>query len=134
MHPVSKYLIIWIIDDDEIVRFVMKKNFKMLQQNLIVEFSEATTPLKILNTIDKTPEKLPDIIFLDINLPVVGGFAFIDDFKKISNRLRKPIRVFMLSASMNPAEISKAKTIPEVTDYLSKPLELPELKAIIEQA
>ena len=66
--------------------------------------------------------QLPDIIFLDINMPVMDGWGFMESFVKIKPQLGKKITIYMVSSSINQDDINRAKGISDVTDYVIKPI------------
>ncbi|WP_240927948.1 response regulator, partial [Cellulophaga sp. Z1A5H] len=76
--------------------------------------------------------ELPDIILLDINMPIMDGFQFMEEFVKIKPKLGKKIVVYMVSSSVDPKDIERTKKISAISDYIIKPIEIEKLKAIIE--
>ena len=77
-------------------------------------------------------EKIPDILFLDVNMPIMDGWMFIEEYARIKTDITKKILVFMLSSSANPIDIERAGKISEVSNYIIKPLNLEEVKMIFE--
>lgn len=79
---------------------------------------------------DATPDGYPELIFLDLNMPCMNGWDFLDEFvDKFYARFRKT-KVVILSSSIAPAEKAKAARYPIVIDYLSKPLTVSALKSL----
>lgn len=122
-----------IIDDDNMYVNLVKKivEAKNLCKNLMVfqNGKEALTYFEaILTNLDK--KTIPDIIFLDLNMPVMDGWEFLENFTKIKNKLEKTITLYIVSSSINPVDIERAKSINTVKDYLIKPVTLKELEAI----
>jgi CheY-like chemotaxis protein len=68
------------------------------------------------------PDALPDVILLDINMPIMDGWDFLEWFKEFKENLVKAIPIFMVSSSIDWRDIEKAKSYEEVIDYMSKPL------------
>jgi CheY-like chemotaxis protein len=66
---------------------------------------------------------LPDVIFLDLNMPAFSGWDFMSSFAKIYPRLKKPIAIYVLSSSIDPEDINKTKKYPFVKDFIIKPIE-----------
>lgn len=126
-----------IIDDDGIYTKLIKKIIKtqkLCDELLIfkngkdsIEYFEA-----ILN--DLSEEKVPDIIFIDLNMPVMDGWEFIERFTKIEKKFNKSIRLYIVSSSINPADIDRAKSLSNIKDYLVKPIHLAELKTIFNKS
>lgn len=67
-------------------------------------------------------EDYPKLIFLDLNMPIMGGWEFLDNFSKITFSVFNKVRVIVLSSTIDPQDISKAKSYPMVIDFLSKPI------------
>jgi CheY-like chemotaxis protein len=65
---------------------------------------------------------LPDIIFLDINMPVMDGWQFLDSFRNIEDMLSKKITIYLVSSSVDKNDMSRSKQISLVKDYLIKPV------------
>ncbi|WP_417941262.1 response regulator [Flavobacterium sp. RS13.1] len=76
----------------------------------------------------------PDLIFLDINMPVMDGWEFIKKYKNLMPEERKKkISIIMLTSSFNPADKAKADTIKEITDYRQKTLNSTMLEEIVKK-
>jgi CheY-like chemotaxis protein len=73
---------------------------------------------------------LPDIIFLDINMPVMNGWEFMNEFVEIKSQLRKKISIYILSASADINDIERAKNISDISDYILKPVDWCRLEGI----
>ncbi len=122
-----------IIDDDSMYVNLVKKiiEAKNLCQNLMV-FQNGKDALNyfevILNNLDKN--SIPEIIFLDLNMPVMDGWEFLDNFIKIKNKLEKTITLYIVSSSINPVDVERAKSINSVKDYLVKPVTMEDLESI----
>lgn len=119
-----KKKIIWTIDDDIIYQTIIKKiiqKSEMYAPNLpFYNGNEAITALK--NVLNTDAGSLPDIILLDINMPILDGWEFIKEFKKIKSDINKKISIYIVSSSIASDDIKKAASYTEVIKYLSKPL------------
>ncbi|MGK7390648.1 MAG: response regulator [Candidatus Cyclobacteriaceae bacterium M2_1C_046] len=122
MHS-NKLDSILLIDDDEIANFIYTKiiantnisnNVKSLQSA-----SEALEYLKNCYSDDKNP---PEIIFLDINMPLMSGWDFLDHYQKLPEDIKSKTSIFMLSSSVYQEDLEKANSYKEVEDYITKPL------------
>ena len=76
---------------------------------------------------------LPDIIFLDLNMPVMDGWEFLNEFLKIKNNLNKKITLYVVSSSIDPRDLERVKSFNMVTDYLIKPIELKKFEKIFDK-
>jgi CheY-like chemotaxis protein len=129
-HPIE---LACIIDDDKIYVNLVKKiiEIKKLSQNLIIfkNGKEALDHFKA--TLESVNEdRLPNIIFLDLNMPIMDGWEFLSEFVKIKNNFNKKITLYVVSSSIDPRDLERAKSFNMVTDYLIKPIELKRFEKI----
>jgi len=126
-----------IIDDDKIYVNLVKKiiEIKKLSENLLIykNGKEALDYFKEIMENATDENKLPDIIFLDLNMPVMDGWEFLNEFIKIKNSLNKKITLYVVSSSIDPRDLERAKSFNLVTDYLIKPIELKKFEKIFEK-
>lgn len=129
----SKIKLACIIDDDTVYINLVKRiiEAKQLCQNLLI-FENGQEALTFFETIlnNEDASKIPDIIFLDLNMPVMDGWEFLANFIQIKNRLTKAITLYVVSSSINPLDIQKAKSIQSVKEYLIKPVTISDLEEI----
>lgn len=74
-------------------------------------------------------EELPELIFLDIRMPVMGGFDFLEEYEFISNQDKKAV-IIVLTASSSPLDIKDAELTGKVTAYYVKPLDEKKIEKI----
>lgn len=111
-----------LIDDDFIHQFGMKRMIQRYYPSTqILEFYSG---LEAINFFKNNPDKsaLPEIIFLDINMPIMNGWEFLEEFGKLRSSLKKKIDIYLLSSSTDKEDIDRAKSNSLVIDYIVKPL------------
>ena len=120
-----------LVDDNEIDNFINERIIVSsgFAKEVVVKNS-ADGALKYLQGLTSTPEKIPDYIFLDLNMPVKDGFGFLEDFASIDEAIRQRSKVIVLSSSISPDDINRASTNPYVHKYINKPLSEKYLEAV----
>jgi CheY-like chemotaxis protein len=128
----TKPFIICIVDDDAIYQFTARKTIEVhgLAKKILI-FSDGEEALNFMienvaNAID-----LPDIIFLDINMPIMDGFQFMEEYIKLKPNLKKKVTIYMVTSSVNAIDIERAKNISEISDYIIKPINPQQFKEVI---
>lgn len=123
-----------IIDDDVIYINLVSKiiELKKLSESVLV-FNNGKEALDFfLQSLQQEEnEDIPQIIFLDLNMPVMDGWEFLNEFSKIKNQIRKKIDLYVVSSSIDSRDIERAKSIDIVSDYLTKPIKLNDFERIL---
>lgn len=123
-----------MIDDDQVSNFVCESIIKGERfADEVYSFEWASDALEYLKKTSETdPDNFPDLIFLDINMPGMDGWAFIQEYRKLPEEITQKCSLFMLSSAVDRKDIICAKSHEEVKDFFSKPLS-PEILAIIRE-
>ncbi|WP_142786334.1 response regulator [Changchengzhania lutea] len=118
-----------LIDDNEIDNYIAKHSITKsnMAQKINVQ-SSGIDALEFLDTLKNNPEEFPDTIFLDIQMPKMNGFGFLEAFKKFPEAIRTQCKVIMLSSSNDPKDIERSFQYPFVKKFLTKPLVLSMLE------
>ena len=122
------------IDDDEINNFILKEIFES-QYNLKVNFfTEAARALEYIEKLVEEGEGVyPDIVFLDIKMPEMDGFDFMDAFEQNGYNEKFNVPIFMLTSSVNHRDISRAATYKHIKELITKPLTYEKLKELADK-
>ncbi|RMG15909.1 MAG: response regulator [Bacteroidetes bacterium] len=95
-------------------------------------FHNAKTAIAYLKTHRYQLELLPDVILLDINMPVMNGWQFLEEFSQINSDFLSRIRIYMLSSSISSQDARQAQACELLSGYMSKPITLPQLQEIFQ--
>lgn len=129
---IKKVNCIMLIDDDKDDNFyherVIRKNDA---SNTIVVKESGIEALDYLESTRDPTIPLPDLIILDINMPGMNGWEFLEEFKKLDEELQSKLVVIMLTTSVNPADEAIAKTYNILADFKTKPLTKEMLEDIL---
>lgn len=119
---------ICIIDDDPIYIFGMKKMITVnnICSNILI-FHNGHEAIEYLTS--NNPQ-IPDVIFLDINMPIMDGWDFLNEFCKIKNKFSKEIYVNMVTSSIDPNDIERSKGYKDIKNYLVKPVKQEDIRTI----
>jgi CheY-like chemotaxis protein len=80
----------------------------------------------------RDPEKLPDFIFLDINMPIMNGWEFLEEYQRLNIDPLGKSKIFIISSSVFSNDINRAKSYPIVKSFISKPLSVEKIKELFE--
>ncbi len=123
--------LVLLVDDNDTDNFISKRIVEITKFAKRVEIrSSGKSALEYLEEVQHTPENLPEIIFLDINMPIVDGFVFLFEFEAFPDAIRKKCKVVILSSSNNKRDIAKIVDNEYVIKFITKPLTERALKEI----
>jgi CheY-like chemotaxis protein len=118
---------ILLIDDNKPTNFLHElviKNRACAEKVVSVESGQEALDF-LTKKVDGSYEQ-PDLIFLDINMPGMNGWEFLEKYKQLNTNQQGKVIVVMLTTSINPDDMEKAKEIENISDFMRKPL-TPEL-------
>lgn len=127
MQPKTLY----VIDDDEIFQFMITRTLKAIDQNIQVKV--CSNGKNAITKLQNEKDEIPDIILLDINMPIMDGWEFLKHYNKFKSKIDKDISIYIVSSSANPEDIYKAREIKNLSGYIPKPIDRIQLKRIIRE-
>ena len=133
---INRYTVgsIFLIDDDPIYVFLVRKIIESVDSSLeISEFPDGELAINHLAKVGADPGQLPDIIFLDLSMPVLDGWEFLEEFHGLQPKLDKKISLYIVSSSISPEDVERSRRDPAVVDFLIKPLERDTVANVIKQ-
>lgn len=125
---------ICIIDDDPIFVFgskILLRNNSFAADYLVCQNGKEA--LDVITPLIKAEERLPEVIFLDLNMPIMDGWEFLDEFGKIYNELEKEVKIYILSSSVDSRDIERAKKYDMVNGFIAKPLTDVKIKELAQE-
>ncbi|HEX5168552.1 MAG TPA: response regulator [Cyclobacteriaceae bacterium] len=127
--------VIALVDDDKIFQLIATRSIKATHfTGKILQFNNGSEAIHYLEQHASNNAELPDVLFLDINMPLVDGWMFMEDFVELKSKIHKPIRIYMVSSSIDPKDIERAKGISDIRDYITKPVSQQKFADLISEA
>jgi CheY-like chemotaxis protein len=130
----NKINCILLVDDDEPTNFLNQMVLEELdiadQVKVAQNGKEALAYLEKTNTGDEN-FPLPELIFLDINMPAMNGWEFLEQYSKLADTQKANVVIVMLTTSLNPDDRIKAEEIEEVTGFETKPLTADKILEVV---
>ena len=115
--------LVMLVDDNDTDNFISKRIIEITKFAKEVEIKNSgKSALEYLEQNKDNIDKLPNIIFLDINMPIVDGFVFLYEFEKFDQSLKDKCKVIILSSSDNKRDIDKIVNNNHVVKFITKPL------------
>ena len=131
----NNFYAVMLIDDNEIDNLI---NQKMIEAASITQHiythTGARSAIEFLKNVEKLDDIagqiLPDVIFLDIDMPLMDGFQFLDEFERLHDATKNKCKIVMLTSSINPQDVNKSKEYSYVKKYINKPLSQENLEKL----
>ena len=120
MIPIKNLL---LIDDDEIFTFITKKIIEATNLTEQIKiFDNGKDAIDFLKSIAERIDLLPEVIFLDLSMPVLDGWGFLEEYILLRPRFGKKITLYIISSSVSPQDHERAKSYSDVSDFIIKPM------------
>ena len=122
---------IWVVDDDRIYKTIIKKIIDTSAMfSDTTTFSNGKEAISALKDAISNKDILPDIVLLDIEMPVMDGWGFMEEFALIKENIPPRLIIYISSSSIAIEDKLKAKNNPNIVGYMSKPITIDDLKLI----
>ncbi len=123
-----------IIDDDPIFIYGTKRIMNEVDFcDDILVYNNGQDAIDGLTTMTEEGKTLPSVIFLDLNMPIMNGWEFLEDFVKIPNHNREKVTIYILSSSVDPRDLERIRHYEIISNYILKPISAEDLKNVLEQ-
>ncbi|MFT2009942.1 response regulator [Pontibacter sp. 13R65] len=112
----------FIVDDDELSTYLTQ--FVLEEEQLVDNITcylDAEKAFK--DIVEPITNELPELIFLDLNMPYMNGWAFLDALQPYEKKLHNRLKIYILSSSINPTDVARSEQYKLVAGFLHKPLE-----------
>ncbi len=130
----NKVKTLGIVDDDKIYTFLVKQTIEETNLvDIIKIFDNGLDAIDFLKKNADNRDTLPEIILLDLSMPIMDGWEFLEEYLLLSPKLGREITIYIISSSISPYDIAKAKGISLVTDYIIKPISKEKLIEIFKK-
>ncbi|MGB3589324.1 MAG: response regulator [Tunicatimonas sp.] len=123
--------LVLLIDDNDTDNFISRRVIELTEfaERVIVK-SSGQQALDYLQENAQSPNEIPDLIFLDINMPIMDGFMFLYEFETLPPEIQQKPKVIILSSSEDRRDVDKIITNKAVVKYITKPLTQNDLEAV----
>jgi len=125
-----------LIDDAELDMAIFEMTLKLMLIDANLEFctNGKTAIDKLVDIHLHAPENTPDYIFLDLNMPVMNGLKFLDEFERLDIDPTGKTKIYILSSSISDRDINQSTRSPHVANFLHKPINFEKVKEIFTHA
>jgi CheY-like chemotaxis protein len=122
---------ILVIDDNPTDRYIAKRMAEKhhFSEEIVLQES-ALEALEYLRSLEDVPHLLPEFIFLDINMPEMNGYEFLEEYSKLSETIKTNCIIMMITTSIHPDDLKRAENNPSVIRFLNKPLDKEKFELI----
>lgn len=134
MNPKDITSNILVIDDGELDNVIFEKMVKRVLSNSRIDacVNGQKALEKLIDISNTAPHLFPDYIFLDLTMPVMNGWQFLDEFMRLNIDPLRQSKIYVLSSSISNTDINRSLTNPLVIDFISKPINQQKIQTIFE--
>lgn len=121
-----------LVDDDDIFNMLHSEVLKRLIPDVRIDVFKSG--VEVTEYLQREPSDMIDLIFLDIRMPVMGGFEVLDHMSTMEPDRFKDTRIYVLSSTLDDRDLQRAKATPLVTDFIGKPMSFDTMRSILDQS
>jgi CheY-like chemotaxis protein len=129
MHNIQHVV---LVDDDDIFNMLHSEVLKRLIPDVRIDVFKSGQ--EVLHFMEQEPNHAIDLLFLDIRMPVMGGFEVLDAMTTMAPERFTGTRIYVLSSTLDDRDLQRAKETPLVTDFIGKPMSFDKLRSILGQS
>lgn len=118
-----------LVDDDDIFNMLHGEVLKRLIEGITIDVFKSGQ--EVVNYLKSNPDAAIDLIFLDIRMPVMGGFEVLEAMTTMGAERFKGTRIYVLSSTLDDRDLQRAKETPLVTDFIGKPMSFDTMRSIL---
>ena len=122
---------ILLIDDDEPTNFY--HSMMIEESGLCPNIYVKDSAVEAIKWLKDEANPIPDLIFLDINMPIMNGWEFLDEYKELPDVKKTDIIVVMLTTSLNPNDMERANKMDEISSFMNKPLTIENIQKVVKE-
>jgi CheY-like chemotaxis protein len=114
---------VMVIDDSKLELFLtetMIRNCKFAEK--VISYHSASDALEYLRSVENDPAKFPEVIFVDVYMPVMTGFDFLDKFLEFPKKIKDRSKIIIFSSTQAHEDMDRMKKYPIISRFLAKPL------------
>jgi CheY-like chemotaxis protein len=97
----------------------------------ILVYHNGQEAIEGLHKINTAEECMPEVIFLDLNMPIMNGWEFLDEFEKLQNHNQRKTIIYIISSSIDPRDLERVKNYRQVSSYILKPITPNDLETVL---
>ncbi|WP_198440163.1 response regulator [Pareuzebyella sediminis] len=126
---------ILLIDDDDIYIYLTKRMLKGISENIDVEsYMDGEQALEYIESCIEQGLDFPRVILLDINMPFLDGWGFLEEFRKLKPKIKQEVHFYLVTSSQSQRDKTRAEKYEELTEYVVKPVAEDRLIQILDAA
>jgi CheY-like chemotaxis protein len=125
---------VWIVDDDNMFRIFLKSILNKSEAfEEINSFENGSFAIDELKSRIEKKAYIPSIIFLDINMPIMNGWEFMEAFANLKANLNTPVEIYISSSSIAKEDTDNAKNNTNIKGFLTKPIKLETINEVVQK-